>query len=140
MTYELFASTPSPLVDLTLVAFASSIRPETATYRIGGRSSRQFGLQGEPASNLPCQPILSREPASKRRKLRAYRPTRASARIANASLKPGYVEGDNPSSTRRVSSRSKSPQQPMAEASSSMVETPFLSPSPELQSHEYSGS
>ncbi|KAI0103862.1 hypothetical protein GGR51DRAFT_244750 [Nemania sp. FL0031] len=52
-----------------------------------------LGLQGK----LVSQPAVSREPPpSKRRKLHTSQPTRASARIANASTKPSYAEdGEN---------------------------------------------
>ncbi|KAI0859168.1 hypothetical protein F4860DRAFT_279650 [Xylaria cubensis] len=57
---------------------------------------KDLGLQGElvsqPKKSLPSHRAISREPVSKRRKLQNSQPTRASARIANASTRPSYTE------------------------------------------------
>ncbi|KAI3320387.1 hypothetical protein HD806DRAFT_230812 [Xylariaceae sp. AK1471] len=91
-----------------------------------------LGLQGELVSqpknkNKNPQATVPREPAPKRRKLQTTQPTRASARIANASSRPSYAEDEEskPSSTGRQSRPKKSLPQQIAAAS--------LSQSPEPQ-------
>ncbi|KAI1359723.1 hypothetical protein F5Y08DRAFT_69466 [Xylaria arbuscula] len=82
---------------------------------------------------------VTREPTSKRRKLSTPRPTRASARIANAPSKPSYTDdgvGDA-SFTRRQSRRARPPsQQQKTETPSRAVRESLISPSPELQPQE----
>ncbi|KAI1749187.1 hypothetical protein F4782DRAFT_313374 [Xylaria castorea] len=82
---------------------------------------KDLGLQGElvsqPKSQVPSHRVISREPVSKRRKLHNSQPTRASARIANASSRPTYTEDKELSLTGRQSRRRTAlPQQQATEA------------------------
>ncbi|KAI0873334.1 hypothetical protein GGS24DRAFT_490833 [Hypoxylon argillaceum] len=91
-----------------------------------------LGLQGElvsqPMKSSPPQPTVSREPASKRRKLHASQTTRTSARIANVSNKPSYVEDGeyNPPPTSRQ----------LRQSATTRTKSAPLSPSSEIQSGE----
>ncbi|GAW22755.1 hypothetical protein ANO14919_122980 [Xylariales sp. No.14919] len=93
-----------------------------------------LGLQGELVSQ---RHDISREPATKRPRLRASQPTRASARIANASNKSNHAEDEegSPSSTRR---RPRKPplQQRMTETPPAAIKRTSLSLTPELRPPE----
>ncbi|TRX91255.1 hypothetical protein FHL15_007860 [Xylaria flabelliformis] len=91
---------------------------------------KDLGLQGElvsqPKKGLPSHRVTSREPASKRRKLQSSQPTRASARIANASTRPSYTEDkEEPSLIGRQPRRKTSSLQQQA-----TEPTPQKSPGP----------
>ncbi|KAI8626104.1 hypothetical protein F5Y19DRAFT_232845 [Xylariaceae sp. FL1651] len=95
------------------------------------RLVKDLGLQGELVLSpeiLPSPAAVSREPASKRRKLHAPQPTRTSARIANAFIKPKYAEDDESkaSSAGHSSRRRKSPVRRTA-----ATESLSLSPKPQ---------
>ncbi|KAI0455270.1 hypothetical protein F5B21DRAFT_211021 [Xylaria acuta] len=93
-----------------------------------------LGLQGELVSrskSLPSQRVASREPASKRRKLRNSQTTRASARIANAPSRPSYTEDEE----KGLSSIGCQPRRKTSPSPQQTTETTTqkASPSPSLE-------
>ncbi|KAI1122529.1 hypothetical protein F5Y10DRAFT_253840 [Nemania abortiva] len=103
-----------------------------------------LSLQGElvSQSRIPGRrPSVSREAVSKRRKLHAPQPTRASARIANAYSKPSYTHDgeDNSSPTRSQPRRKISGLQqrtPEEATATATAQASSPSPSPETQQGE----
>jgi hypothetical protein len=97
----------------------------------------QGGLFSQPTNSAAQVTITGpRKPAPKRRKTQAPQPTRTSARIANTSSRPSYVEDEEskPSSTGRHSRRRKAPlQQTKATRRTSVSLSPKPQPDLDLE-------